>query len=157
MAFIVPRKNGTWEIRESHSTPKGPRSTTLATFRELDDKIIGRARAKAAKPLDSEELRQAAPRVGAPVAKSAADDAAIRLLSELSLDRKPRRGLRRLLADAVDPADAGLSDAAKAAQEWVAATLEERGEALKDLLLLADAIPHRRRENRIDFPRFGRS
>lgn len=155
MAFLVPRKNGAWEIRETHSTPKGPRSTTLATFRELDGEVIERARARTSQPLDPEELRQAALRAGAPVAKSAVDDAASRLLSELSQGRKPRRGLRRLLADAVDSADAGLSDAAKAAQEWIAATPEEHGKTLRDLLLLADAIPHRRRPDQIEFPRFG--
>jgi hypothetical protein len=155
MAFVVPRKNGAWEIRETRSTSSGPRSATLATFRELDDEAIERARTRAAKPLASEELRQAAVRVGAPIAKSAIDEAASRLLAELSLGQKPRRGLRRLLADAVDSGEAGLSDAAKAAQEWVAATPEERGRTLKELLRLADAIPHRRRPDRIGFPRFG--
>jgi hypothetical protein len=155
MAFIVPRKNGAWEIRETHSTPKGPRSTTLATFRELDDEVIKQATQRAAKPLAPEELRQAALRAGAPVAKPAVDEAASRLLAELSFGRKPRRGLRRLLADAFDQEEVGLSDAAKAAAEWVAATPVERGETLKDLLLLADAIPHRRRPQQIGFPRFG--
>jgi hypothetical protein len=155
MAFIVPKKNGTWEIRETRSTASGPRSTTLATFRELDNDVIERAISRAAKPLDAEELRRVALRAGAPVAKSAADEAASRLLNELTHGRKPRRGLARLLADAVDPADAGLSDAAKAAQEWIAATPDERGRTLKDLLGLADAIPHRRRPDRIGFPGFG--
>lgn len=126
---------------------------TLTTFRELDDETIERARTRATKPIDAAELRRAALRTGAPIAKSDVDDAASRLLSELSLGHKPRRGLRRLLADAVDPRDAGLSDAARAAQEWVAATPEERGNVLKDLLLLADAIPHRRRSGQIQFPR----
>lgn len=155
MAFVIPRKNGTWEIREARSTASGPRSTTLATFRELDREAIERAQTRATKPLDAQELRQAALRVGAPIAKSAVDKAASRLLAELSFGHKPRRGLRRLLADAIDAREAGLSDAAKAAQEWVAATAEERGKTLKDLLLLADAIPHRRRPDRSGFPRFG--
>lgn len=155
MAFLVPRKNGTWEIRETRSTRTGPRSTTLATFRELDRNLIEHARKRAEKPIDERELRRAALRSGAPLAKPAVDDAASRLLRELSQGHVPRRGLRRLLAEVVDQDEAGLSDAARAAQGWIASTPEERGKTLKDLLLLADAIPHRRRPNRIRFPRFG--
>ncbi|HEX8959922.1 MAG TPA: hypothetical protein VF770_08880, partial [Solirubrobacterales bacterium] len=73
MAFIVPKKKGTWEIRESRSTPAGPRSTTLATFRELSDEVIEQARRRASKPLDAKELRQAALRAGAPLAEPAVD------------------------------------------------------------------------------------
>jgi hypothetical protein len=154
MAFIVPRKNGTWEIRETRSTPAGPRSTTLATFRELSDEVIEQAQARAAHPIDPGELRQAALRVGAPIARPLIDSAASKLLAELSMGRRPRRALRRLLADAANSRDAGLSDAARAAQEWVAATPEERGKTLRDLLLLGDALPKRRRPDRTQFPRF---
>ena len=65
MAFVVRTKRGEFEIRESRSTPKGPRSRTLATFRELSDEVIEKARARAAKPPDAEELRDAARRAGA--------------------------------------------------------------------------------------------
>lgn len=155
MAFIVPRKNGSWEIRETRSTPDGPRSTTLATFRELNDDAIERAKARASGELDGDELRHVALRAGAPVEQPPVDRAARQLLAELSMGRKPQRGLRRLLADAVDPRDAGLSDAARAAQEWVAATPRQRGDTLVDLLELADALPQRRRPDRIAFPRLG--
>lgn len=154
MAFIVPRKNGAWEIRETRSTPSGPRSATLATFRELGDEVIEQAQARATKAIGADELRQTALRVGAPIASPPADSAARKLLAELSMGRKPRRALRRLLADAVDSQDSGLSDAAKAAQEWVAATPDERGKALRELLLLGDALPKRRRPDRTQFPRF---
>lgn len=157
MAFIVPKKKGTWEIRESRSTPAGPRSTTLATFKELSDEVIEQARRRASKPLDAKELRQAALRAGAPLAEPAVDAAARHLLGELSRGRKPRRALRRLLADSVDSGDAGLSDAAHAVQEWIAATPAERGKTLIDLLLFADALPQRRRPDRIQFPRFGQA
>lgn len=152
MAFIVPRKNGSWEIRESHSTPRGPRSRTLATFRVLDDETIERARGKASAPLSAEELNDAAERVGAPIAKSPVEDAASKLIAAMYRGKQPRRALRRLLADAIDPREAGLSPEAKAAQEWVAASPEERGETLFDLLLLADALPQRRRSDRSEFP-----
>ena len=51
---------GEFEIRESRSTPKGPRSRTLASFKELSDEVVAKARAKAAKALEAEELRNAA-------------------------------------------------------------------------------------------------
>jgi hypothetical protein len=157
MAYIVPRKNGSWEIRETCSTPDGPRSSTLASFRELSDEIIERAQGRAAKPIDAEELRRAALRSGAPIEEPLADRAASQLLGELGKGRKPRRALRRLLADAIDGSDAGVSDAARAAQEWVAASPEERGKTLRELLLLGDALPKPRRPDQIQFPRFGHS
>jgi hypothetical protein len=157
MASVISRKNGSWEIRETRTTSAGPRSSTLATFRELDEAVIERAKSRARKPLDADELRRAALRAGAPIEQPPADRAARQLLAELSLGRKPQRGLRRLLADAVDPHDAGLSDAARAAGEWVAATPRQRGGTLVDLLKLADALPQGRRPDRISFPRFGHS
>ena len=154
MAFIVPRKNETWEIRESRTTASGPRSRTLATFRELTDDVLARAQERAARPLNDDDLRRAALRVGAPVAVPPVDQAAQQLLGELSRGRKPRRGLQRLLASSVDNRDIGLSDAARAVQAWIGASPKQRGDTLRELLLLADALPQRRRPDRINFPRF---
>jgi hypothetical protein len=120
----------------------------------LSDEIVRGARARATKPIEADELQRAALRVGAPIAKPPVDSAASELLAEMSKGRRPRRALRRLLADAVDSRDSGLSDAARAAQEWIGATAEERGEALRQLLLLGDALPERRRPDHIRFPRF---
>jgi hypothetical protein len=163
MAFIIPTKKGTFEIRESHSTPAGPRSRTLATFRELSEETIEKARKRAAKPPSAEELREAALRAGAPVARSAVDEAARNLLGKLAKDQRPDPMLKRLLIDALanddrsnrpqDPS-ATVSDTARSVSEWVGTSLKERGEALEDLLLLADALPLRRRAETIDFPRF---
>lgn len=162
MAFIVPTKKGTFEVRESHTTPKGPRSRTLATFRELDDATIEKVQARAAKPPSAEELREAALRAGAPVAAAPVDRAARELLGRLAKGQHPEPMLRRLLLDALDnedrsdrPADpdATVSDAARSVSEWVGTSTRERGETLADLLLLADALPLRRRRETIDFPR----
>ena len=40
MAYVTARRDGAFEVRESRSTPAGPRSRTLATFRELDAATI---------------------------------------------------------------------------------------------------------------------
>lgn len=163
MAFIVSTPRETFEIRESRSTPAGPRSRTLVTFKELDDEAIEKASARAAKALDPDQLRQMARRAGAPVAAAPADRAARSLIAELAQGRDPDPALRRLLVDALEGNDRGvaaedalpqpLSDAARSAAAWLAATPRLRGEALRDLLLLGDALPARRHEGARRFPR----
>ncbi len=73
------------------------------------------------------------------------------------MGREPEPKLRRLLiamlgdspTQAVSPADP-----ARAVAEWMAATPGERGKALEDLLLLADALPQGgRRGKPLLFPR----
>jgi hypothetical protein len=147
MAFVVATKRGGFEIRESHNTPRGPRSRTLATFRELNDVVIEKARARADKPLSAEELREAANRAGAPGALAPPDRAARKLISELGKGRRLDPTLRRLLVDLLDGKENPVS-------EWMAASPDERGRALVDLLLLADALPANGRRSRpLDFPR----
>ena len=46
MAFVVPTSKGSYEIRESSNTAKGPRSRTLVSFRELTDEVIEKAQEK---------------------------------------------------------------------------------------------------------------
>jgi hypothetical protein len=157
MAFVVPTKHGKFEIRESRSTPKGPRSRTLVSFSSLTDEVIEKARKRAAKPPSREQLRSAARRVGAPVARSPADQAARELIAELGKGGGPEPKLRRLLAAklADDPRETiAPSDPTRAVAEWMAATPGERGKALVDLLLLADALPHGGRSGKaLRFPR----
>jgi len=156
MAYVVPRKGGMFELRESHATAAGPRSVTLASFHELTADVIERARARAAKPLDEGELRRAARRAGAPVARQDSDRAAAELLGELAEGRSPRPALLRLLRGALEETTtqaARVSDNAQAAAAWLSASPRRRGEALKDLLLLADSLPQRRREPEMSFPR----
>jgi hypothetical protein len=155
MAFVVPTKRGEFEIRESRSTPKGPRSRTLATFRELSDEVIAKARSKAAKPPGAEELRNAARRAGAMVAPAPIDRAARELIAELGRGEHLDPDLRRMLVDLL--AEGGKSrsagDAVHSVAEWMSATPEERGTTLVDLLLLADALPHGGRIGKpLEFP-----
>jgi len=162
MSYIVPKKNGVFELRESRSTPDGPRSRTLATFRELDSETIEKALARAAKPPSADELRGAALRAGAPVAGSPVDEAARDLLRLIANGGGLDPMLKRLLMDALvredrsdRPADpsASVSDAARSATEWIGASSRQRGKTLRDLLGLADALPIRPRAAEIGFPR----
>jgi hypothetical protein len=153
MAYVVARKTGAWEIRESHSTDAGPRSRTLASFRSLTPEAIERAQARSARHLDASELRKAARRAGAPVATPASDRAAGELLAELAVGRRPRPSLGRLLAKALSADGAQPTDNAEAAAAWVAASPERRGETLRDLLLLVDHLPRARTPERARFPR----
>jgi hypothetical protein len=156
MAYVVRRRDGSyWELRETRSTPKGPRSRTLASFRTLSDETIERARARSTKSLTPEEIRSAAHRAGAPVALAKADRAAGDLLRELAAGRELHPTLRMLLEDALQT-DVGSTrplDNAQASAAWLSATPTERGNALHDLLLLTDAIPHRPRREADRFPR----
>jgi hypothetical protein len=153
MAYVVERRPGHWEIRESVHTAAGPRARTLATFRMLSDEVLERASAAATRPFDPDEVRAAAWRAGAPVGASAADDAARTLLAEVTAGRLPAPALRRLLVDQLSGAGpmpelaSGGSEA-----EWAGASLEERGRTLRDLLELTDHLPVRRR-GALRFPR----
>jgi hypothetical protein len=146
MAFITATRNGGFEVRESRVTPEGPRSRTLATFRELDAATIERAIARAEKATTPQELVRAALRAGATVSASPPDRAASDLLRSIARGERPSQKLRGLLVDA-------LSGETNSAAEWIGTPLSDRGDALRNLLLLTDAIPLRRRPKKIGFPR----
>ncbi|HMI80389.1 MAG TPA: hypothetical protein VK480_01250 [Solirubrobacterales bacterium] len=162
MAYVVATQAGRFEVRESKATEKGPRSRTLASFRELTDEVVEKVQAAAEKPPTAEELTKAALKAGAPVHGSELDEAAKRTLRGIASGDHPRPMLRRLLLDALQAENppeqrsrpAGLvSDAARSAGEWIGAPVEERAKALRDLLELADALPVRPRPHEIGFPR----
>jgi hypothetical protein len=158
MAFVVARPGRRFEIRQSRTTPAGPRARTLATFRVLDDDVLARASERAGAALDVVALRASARRAGAPVAAHDGPDRAARaLLAQLGDGHRPAPVLTALLADALagtpdDPLHATLPDAARAVVPWIAASPEQRGAALRDLLLLADRLPPPR-TRRARFPR----
>ncbi len=153
MAYIVDRRSGTWEIRESHATAAGPRSRTLASFQTFTPEVIERAQARSSKTLDPGELRSAAARAGAPIAVDTSDRASVELLSELTSGRAPRPVLRRLLVDALQGDRRGPASSAQEAAAWITASPKERGEALRDLLLLTDRLPPSRATAGRRFPR----
>lgn len=152
MASIQRGKGDVWEIRESVRTERGPRSRTLATFKGLGPEAIERARERAAKPFEPGELIAAALRAGAPIEPSPADAAAAALLAELAHGRCPKPPLARALAEQLGESGE-LSDSVRAAAQWAGRSAAERGEALRDLLLLADALPAVKRRRKLDYPR----
>ncbi len=153
MAYVVARKTGAWEIRESHNTDAGPRSRTLATFRTLTPETIERARARSRKDLDDGELRKAARRAGAPVVAPACDRASGELLASLATGHRPRPLLARLLMKALTADGSQPTDNVEAAAAWIAASPERRGETLHDLLLLVDHLPRVSTPEHARFPR----
>ena len=154
MAFVVPTKRGKFELRESRSTPDGPRSRTLATFGELTDDVIEKAQKRAAARLDPDLVREAARRSGATVAPPPADRAARGLIAELGRGRAPEPRLRRLITTMLDQGQTSPSDPGVAVAEWMDSTPVERSRALVDLLLLGDALPHGARQGKpLMFPR----
>lgn len=153
MAYIVARPSGAWDVRETRMSAAGPRSHTLATFRALTPEVVERAVARSSKPLMPNDLRRAALRVGAPIAAPASDRAAGELLTDLAAGRAPRPALRRLLLTALQGKGGDTSGGAQSAAEWIVATSRQRGEALRDLLLLADRLPPGRAAERPRFPR----
>ena len=153
MTYVVARSTGAWEIRESRTTDAGPRSRTLATFRTLTPEIVERARARSAKRLDADELRNAARRAGAPVAAPTPDRAAGELLAELAAGHRPRPLLARLLVSSLQADGAQPTGNAEAAAAWIATPLKQRGETLRELLLLVDHLPRVRGPARVRFPR----
>jgi hypothetical protein len=162
MAYIVATRPGRYEVRESRNTSAGPRSRTLASFRELDHEVVAKVQTRAEKPPSAAELQEAAVRVGAPVATPPVDRAVRQTLRLLSRGERLQPQLKRLLLDALSsnggPASSGakrppVSDAARAAEQWIDSPPEERGRALRELLELADALPISPRSEEIGFPR----
>ncbi|MGK2938844.1 MAG: hypothetical protein ACSLFR_13730 [Solirubrobacteraceae bacterium] len=153
MASIAKRPGRRWEIRESVTGPRGPRSRTLATFDALTPDVLAHAQARATRPFDAAELRARARRAGAPVTAAAADTAARALLSALARGERPRPVLAGLVADGLAVSGPPISDAARAAAAWAGRDPADRAAALVDLLLLADALPARPRGDRSRMPR----
>jgi hypothetical protein len=160
MAYLYLRKSGRVEIREAHSTPRGPRSRTLASFRgALTDEQLDRAESQSTRPFDREALRLRAAAIGVPVARSDADAETRALLARLRGGARIDPVLVSVLRAQLDEcATAPLPDELADVIEWVGAGEHERGLALRDVLRLYDTIERSRdpvRETEAArFPRF---
>jgi hypothetical protein len=67
MAYVVARRKGRFEIRESLHTANGPRSRTLAGFSVLTDDVLSAAARRAQRPFDSDAVLRSGRRAGARV------------------------------------------------------------------------------------------
>jgi hypothetical protein len=146
MAYLYVRKNGRREIREARSTPRGPRSRTLASFRgPLTDELLDRAEAVSARGFDRAAIRARAALLGIPIVRASADSAARALIAQLRngahLDPVLATVLRGQLASADS---ATVPDELTDAVEWIGAHDRERGRALRDVLRLYDTIARSR-------------
>jgi hypothetical protein len=153
MAFVVARRDGRFEIRESVSTPAGPRARTLAGFRVLSDDVLAEAEARATRPFDRTTVRARAHALHVPQATHAAAATARSLLAQLrsgeTLPPALVSELRRVL-----PARTGaIPDSLDDALEWAGVDDDARGRAARDLLRLSSRFPQRASAGETEFPR----
>jgi hypothetical protein len=160
MAYLVKRAGDRVEIRESRSTPRGPRSRQLASFvGALTPAVLAEASAHAARRFDQAALERRARVMGIPVADRAPEKEARGLL------RRLRRGdpidpvMAALLARALDDvATTSVPESLEEVSEWIGASPAARGAALRDLLdtfgRIAASRPPRRTRPREPFPHF---
>jgi hypothetical protein len=160
MAFLSPRKDGRIEIRETRRTARGPRATTLASFRgALSPDILEAASARARSPLDAEALRARAIELGIPSTERRDERATRSVIAQLRRGVPPSPPLLAALREALEKLPA-LQVPARLAElvEWIGADESERGHALRGLLRVSDRIVVSRApvRPRVDdrFPRF---
>lgn len=159
MTYLYVRKNGRAEIREAHSTPRGPRSRTLASFQgALTDQHLDRAQSASVGTFDRDALRRRARELGVPIARSTADSHARALIARLRSGAGLDPVLVGVLREQLQGVEASpVPDALSDVIEWVGASEHERGRALRDVLRLYDTIARSRDGVREpDSPRFPR-
>lgn len=154
MAYFTARPNGRWEIRESHRTERGPRSRTLASFRELSPEVLERAVARSAEQIHPDRLRRDAEAAGVPTGPGEADRLARALLALVAQERLPREPLRRALMHNLRRHDPALQSSAAAGE----VSREDReadevtGARLAEVLDLAEALPYTPKKD-LEYPR----
>lgn len=146
MAYLYLRKSSRVEVREAHSTPRGPRSRTLASFRgALTEEVLDRVASAASRALDRDALRHRARELGLAVDPACADTHARALIGRLCkgapLDPRLVKMLREQLADRKS---AAVPDDIADVVEWLGASDHERGRALRGVLRLYDRIARSR-------------
>jgi hypothetical protein len=153
MAFVVVRRDGRFEIRESVTTPNGPRARTLATFRELTDSVLERAESNACRPFDRTQVERRAISAGASRDTRDVARRAHALLADLHSGHRLPPILAGALALELAAAGGALPDTLPPLSDWLGASTRQRGEALRDLLRMTDRIPQRQQPRRRPFPR----
>jgi hypothetical protein len=160
MAYLYHRKTGRTEIREAHSTRRGPRSRTLASFKgALTEEILDRAASAARRGFDRDAVRRRARKLGMAVEPPSADGHARALIGRLRRGARVDPVLVGLLREQLEGREsAPVPDDVADAVEWLGASDHERGRALRDVLRLYDRIARSRGPVRepeaARFPRF---
>jgi hypothetical protein len=160
VAYLRQRSDGRVEIRESTSTPAGPRAHTLAVFRgPLTRDVLERAAARALRPFRQEELCRRADALGISLSERRGDAAARSLLADLRAGVSIDPVLASLLKSALEGcASAPVPEQLAEVAEWVGVGTVRRGRALRGLLRASDRLlrtrPRRRARAGVRFPRF---
>lgn len=158
MAYVVLRSDGRFEVRESVSTPAGPRSRTLATFRSLSDDVLAHAEARATRPFNRAVVVARAQAQGVPEAPpEPVVRLAWRLLTELGGGQRLPEVFAEALRGELGSHNAPLPDTIPPLVEWLGATPRERGDTLRDLLRMTDRLPPRRTPAGRRYPRIASS
>jgi hypothetical protein len=147
------RRSVRYEIRESISTPKGPRARTLATFRVLTAEVLADAAGRALRPFDAEVIRARAAALGAPEHSNGAATSASALLARLRDGDRLPPALASELRRALPRKRAEVPDSLESALDWVGVDDTARGRALRDLLEVASRVPAKSRASASSFPR----
>ncbi len=143
MATVIQRADGRFEIRESLVTPKGPRSRTLAIFSSLSVGVLDRAQRRATRPFDRAMVRQRAMRIGAPWTGPSALAESRAVLAALASRELPATFVAAL-RESTASNDSDLPDTIPSMLEWIGASDEQRGRALRELLRFADRVQRSR-------------
>jgi hypothetical protein len=122
MAYVVARRDGRFEIRESLHTPRGPRARSLAGFETLTDGVLARAAARATRPFDAGAVIASAKRARAAVMATADAGPGDRYASRRFVEASRR------MARSLSP------------RRVSASLTREPGDALIELLGFADAV-----------------
>lgn len=153
MAYVTRKPGNRFEIRESVATPRGPRSRTLATFRELDDAVLAHARERARRDLEADVIRARARALGAPVKEGREVDRVARaLIAQLGRGERPAPVLIGILRHLLGNSTESLGEEVPDTLPWIGASLSERGRAARDLARLTDRLPTPKVQPPLAFP-----
>lgn len=107
MAYVVARRNGRFEVRESFHTPDGPRARSLAGFHVLTDEVLAKAARRAQRPFNVEAVLTSGRRAGAPVAAMTGARRETRDSNRRFVEASRRMALTLQRPPTVRPADPG--------------------------------------------------
>src|SRR5207244_12230469 len=119
MAFVVARRGGRFEIRESVATPVGPRARTLASFRVLTAEVLAEAAGRARRPFDAAKIRARARELRAPERAHSSGATARQLVGELRRGERPPPALISELRRVLPRAGGEIPETLDGALEWV--------------------------------------